>query len=399
MSVFERVVSRALMLAVVGACSAAFAQNSDPIVDRAMAEKLVGAHYDEQLNKVKAEIERRKANEILYLTGQKLSFAKKVLGDKNVFPPVATLPPPRNPCAPTQRIFVRRNSLDTFALGQIATIPLANAKGASISVTQDDEANQTSVAINGRLQAVVAANDALTECVDGKPVGRPVNVAKTAVQYAIAPYVDGQGTITNPRKPTEASALQTGVDFQFSALGGPIFDRQYITFTPYYQTDFRTLGHAQGIKASWEPTRPDIKLGGRIGIPSPYFDWFWQFRAEYDARHVIDPGATGLTNRNYQWVGAVAQIHFTFFPDLSVIAPGIAMPMPDLADRIFLNLMANYYRDIGSGGRNINLYEVELGYNLTADGKSSVSVKYDKGVDKDTLQGMQKYLVGLNYKY
>jgi hypothetical protein len=60
--------------------------------------------------------------------------------------------------------------------------------------------------------------------------------------------------------------------------------------------------------------------------------------------------------------------------------------------------MVTYYWDADSG-RSIHLYEAEVGYNITTDGKSSISVKYDNGTDKDTLQALQRYLVSLNYKY
>jgi len=380
---------------------AARAQQADPIVDRAMAEKLLRDHYNDELKQAKQEIERQKANEILFLSGKPLSAVKKLLADKKQTPPIIAEPAPiADPCKTAQRVFVRRDSLDTFALGQMP-VPSTNAKGASISVTKDDAVDQTTVALNGRVQAVIASNDPLSSCKGGKVLDPWAGAAaKTqSIQYAIAPFADGQGTITNPRKKGEASALQSGVDFQVTLNGWGPFDRQFITLSPYYQTDFRGLGKIEGAKAAWEPTLPQVNLGGRIGVPSEPIDWFWQFRAEYDGRRVVDAGATGLTNDAYQWVGAVVQVHVNLFPSRSDVIPSWQSPVPDLVDRVYLNVMANYYSDARRGGQNIHLFETELGYNLTTDGKSSISVKYDNGTDKDTLASLRKYLVSLNYKF
>jgi hypothetical protein len=152
------------------------------------------------------------------------------------------------------------------------------------------------------------------------------------------------------------------------------------------------------VKATWVPIAPDIHLGGRIGVPGEYVDWFWQFQAEYDERHVTNPGVTGILNKNYQWIGNLAQVHLTFFPGRETIEPGWQPPVPALVDRLFFNGVANYYWDANSG-MSIHLFEAELGYNITTDGKSSISAKYDKGTDKDTLKAMLKYLISLNYKY
>jgi hypothetical protein len=382
----------------------AHAQAPDPILDSKQVKVLLDAYYAKQKQRLRAEIARREPDQVLYLTGKHLSEVTAAIGDKHQIPPIvpaaAALP---DPCALGQTFFIRRNALDTFQLGnefRNDPLPVAKAKGASFSFTQDQLANTNTATINGRIQAIAFAHDALSTCVDGK-VTNPWATASTSgvlLGYMIAPFIDMQGTAGSPRQKGETSALQGGIDMQLAIFRGPLFDHQYLTLTPYYQTDFRGLADIQGVTAAWTPILPDIHLGGRIGVPDPYVDWFWQFQAAYDERHVTSPGVTGLANRSYQWVGAVAQVHLMLFPDLSAMEPAWKAPFPALLSRFYINGVANYYHDADSG-MNIHLFEAELGYNINTDGSSSISVKYDRGTDKDTLTRMQKYVVSLNYKF
>ncbi len=392
---------RALFVAIAALASLAGANPAQaaPKLTQQEIQALVDAHYDEEIKRLKLIIESRKQDAVVYLTGLTREEAKKALANKNEIAPILPKTPPvADPCEAPQRIFIRRNGQDTFQLGAV-DVPVANAKGASASVTQDNLTHSNVVSINGRLQTVVARQHPLTRCADGKTIAAELpSTTLTQFGYMIAPFVDGQGATNNPRRNGESSSLQLGVDLQLAALGGPFINSQYLTLSPYYQTDFRGNANVQGAKAAWDFIEPEINLGGSRGVPNSYFDWFWQLRAEYDAKHVTDPGLTGLARSNYQWVGGSVQAHFTLFPSFEKIQPSKESLFPAIANRIFINAMANYYRDTNSG-RDINLYEAELGYNLSDDGKSSVSIKYDSGTDKDTLQLMKKYLVGLNFKY
>jgi hypothetical protein len=393
------------LAAVVAASVAAItpgsarAETPDPVVDKKTATDLVKAHDAAEVQRLKAELAKRDADEISYLIGKKLSDDKKALADKKQFPPIVPVEaPPANPCQAPQAIFVRRNSLDTFQLGG-APVQLSDAKGASASFAQDNLGPSTSTTVNARVEAVAYRYDPLSGCAGGK-VASPwsVDPSVSHLGFAIGPFVDGQGTITNPMKKGEASALQSGVDLQFTLTGAPLFDQQYLTLTPYYQTDFRGVASVEGFAAFWDPIAPDVHLGGRIGAPDQFVDWFWQFRAAYDARRITNPGFTGLSNKSYDWVGAIAQVHIIPFPDLMPYEPGVESPFAAIAGRVFINGVVNYYWDANKSG-SIHLYEVEFGYNMTADGKSSISVKYDNGTDESTLQAMKKYVVSLNYKY
>jgi hypothetical protein len=180
-------------------------------------------------------------------------------------------------------------------------------------------------------------------------------------------------------------------------LNGPLFDDQYLVLTHYCQTDFDGVAQIQGITASWEPVYEDIHLGGYSGSPGPYVGWFWQLQAQIDEKHVTTVGNTGLKKGNYDWFGGTVQAHFNFFPSQSASNPFYVSSNPWLEDRFYMNLTLKSFWN-AANDRSATWFEGELGFNLTPDGKSSVSVKYDLGTDKDTLITSKKYLVAINFK-
>lgn len=352
---------------------------------------------------------RKKVKNIaLYYSGRKLSELDKDYGiappggapPKNKPDPTAAPSLPFGPCANAiQPLLVRRDRLDTFQLRD-QYLPLSSAKGASVSISRDDIGGTTTAAVNGRVQAILYYQDGVTPCVEGKKADpyTPWDPNVSHYGLAIAPFVDAQGTESFPFKKTDTSNLQSGVDFQVSVLGGPLLDHQYFIATPYYQTDFRGSANIQGFTAAWEPIAPNLKLGGTIGVPDPYVDWFWQFRAAADFKNVTNIGATGLHKGQYDWMGATVQAHFLLFPGREGVEPGWVSPGPSsLVDRLYANLTLNSFWETNMGLSAI-WYEIELGYNITTDGKSSASLKYDGGTSKDTLIETKKYLLSLNFK-
>jgi hypothetical protein len=376
----------------------------DPVLSPEQLKALIVQEY-------RKDEAKKLANDVIFLRGRRASEVKKYFGDKSpglsvtpsVTPPPETtgpVPPATpNPCGFTPHLFVRRDRLDTFQLREEA-VPLASAKGASVSYTLDQLGNSNSLTINGRLEYLMFGYDGLTPCENGK-VGdpyRPFDPFAPHFGYAIAPWVDSQGTINNPAKKGETNNLQAGVDAQVSIYGGVIFDHQYFIVTPYYQTDFRGIAEIQGVRAAWEPVAADVHLGGYAGVPDPYFAWYWQVRGEFDEKHVTAVGATGLARGDYQWLGGTAQLHILLFPGRKDIDPFWEPPVPALVDHFYINASINSYWN-GPTGKSVSMFEAELGYNLTPDGKSSISARYNKGTDKDTLLAVQKYLITLNYKY
>lgn len=380
---------------------------ADPVEDAKQVEALL----DQRDQKMLAQLRANRQNELLYYRGRKRSEIMKALG---LPPPTAPVPKPApktenvaaapslpfGPCAAgIDPLLIRRNRLDTFQLrGQ--AVPLASAKGASFGVTQDDIGHTNTAAVNARVQAILYYQDPLTPCVNGK-VGdpyTPIDFSKPQFGWVIAPFVDAQGTETFPLKKSDTSNLQAGVDFQASIYGGPLFDHQYLIATPYYQTDFRGVADIQGFQLSWEPIAPDVHLGGYIGVPSPYLDWFWQFQAAVDVKNVTKAGATGLVKGQYDWIGMTVQAHFLLFPSRSTVEPDWISPVsPSMLDRYYANFTLNSFWEINMGISAL-WYEVEVGYNITTDGKSSISLKYDGGKSKDTLIETKKYLLSLNFK-
>jgi hypothetical protein len=47
----------------------------------------------------------------------------------------------------------------------------------------------------------------------------------------------------------------------------------------------------------------------------------------------------------------------------------------------------------------IHLFTTNLAYNFTESGKTSISLEYQNGTDRDTLEKLNQYLVTLNVKY
>jgi len=369
--------------------------DSDPVEDTKQVEALLDQRDKKALDQLRAN----RQNEILYYRGRKRSAILKALGlnptpATGAKPPVATASSaapqlPLGSCATgVDALLIRRDRLDTFQLRGEA-VPLSSAKGASVSITNNGIAGTTTASINGRVQTILYYQDPLTPCVNGK-VGdpyTPIDFTKPHYGFVVAPFVDAQGTETFPFKKTDTSALQAGVDFQVSIFGGPIFDHQYLIATPYYQTDFRGVADVQGFQASWEPIAPDLHLGGYIGVPNPYVDWYWQFQAAVDVKNVTNVGATGLSRGEYDWVGTTVVAHFLLFPGRAATEPDWVSPVPvSLLDRFYTNLTLNSFWE-ESRGLSAVWWEAEVGYNITTDGKS-----------KDTLIETKKYLLSLNFK-
>jgi len=118
-----------------------------------------------------------------------------------------------DPCA--QRLFVRADRLDNFFYAVNAGY--GNAKGASVSYTNDRIAKTQAVTIGGIVSYVLTN----TACIDD-----PVPSAPYVSGFALAPWVSANGTLNEPFKPTEKSALKTGFVVQIEAAYTGLFDRQ-----------------------------------------------------------------------------------------------------------------------------------------------------------------------------
>lgn len=409
--------------------AAAYDRNKDGILDEAEAlvwrlhvQDPLLAKYDRNLNgrldpdevdalraasaASLAARSRSVANDVLFFKNRKIGDIDKVASSRP--PPAAPteLKPPKGGCDNQQRLFIRRDRLDTYQYreGTFITgfVPRSKAKGASVSFSHDDLDASQSLTVNGRVSYVIAQNDPMNPCFTGLPddpyAKRDFNVP-SLFGSTVALWTDAQGTINSPRTKSEKSALKGGLDAQVSIAGGPLFDLQYLIASPYAQTDFRGEARVYGVTAAWEPFAPNARLGGTIGAPATkYLDWFWQLRAEADVKHVDVVGATALTRGDYVWAGAVARLHLTPFPDRSIYDPFGSPSFPDLVGRLYADITLNYHREFD---RRIDalLWSAEVGFNITPDGGASISVSYTDGLDKDTLIKQRQYLLALNYKF
>ncbi|MCK1654667.1 hypothetical protein IVA88_24940 [Bradyrhizobium sp. 149] len=353
-----------------------------------------------------ADRARAVANDVLFFKNRKVAEIDKVASNR----PAPALPvvskPPKGGCENEQRLFIRRDRLDTYQFRDSTFItgfvPRAKAKGASASFTHDQLGQTDSLTVNGRVSYVLIKNDPMSPCFEGlpsDPYAKHDFNAPSLFGSTVAMWTDAQGAINSPRAKSERSALKVGFDAQASVIGGPIFDLQYLIASPYAQTDFRGEARVYGMTGAWEPIAPNLRLGGTIGAPAmSYLDWFWQFRAETDVKHVDAVGATALKRGDYVWAGAVARLHLTPFPDRSVYDPFAAPIFPDLVGRLYADLTIHYHREFDRGIEAL-LWAAEVGFSITPDGGSSISVRYTDGTDKDTLIKQRQYLVALNYKF
>jgi hypothetical protein len=286
-------------------------------------------------------------------------------------------------CARQQGFYLRRDKLDISIYNQ--SIDASAAEGAAISYTGDRE-NDTDTAEIHALGAWVFARNPCAP-IGEPPIGRPYISG-----YAFAASVLGDGTLTADQT-DEKSVLKPGMDAQIEFANGPIFDLQALTATPYYLTDFRGEAQGYGFSATWQPYQLDWFLGGSYHQFSSAFDFFYLLKAEADGLRVDNSGLTGLAaNTDYLWLGGTARLN--------------AFPLPNPFNyRLTWITSYAYYADVNSNNslnnsnRNVHLLTTSLNYNFTETGKTSISVEYQNGTNRDTLEKLNQYLVTLNVKY
>ena len=116
-------------------------------------------------------------------------------------------------------------------------------------------------------------------------------------------------------------------------------------------------------------------------------------KAEADGLRVDNPGLTGLAaNTDCSWLGGTARLN--------------AFPLPNLFNyRLTWITSYAYYADVNSNNslnnsnRNVHLLTTSLNYNFTETGKTSISLEYQNGTNRDTLEKLNQYMVTLNVKY
>jgi len=287
----------------------------------------------------------------------------------------------KDKCEEAQRLFIRKDNLDSWFYGVATT---DKAVGASIAFTDNRISNARTAQIDG-FAAYVLGRD---PC-DGKSTVTEYE-HMTYSGYVFAPWTSAHGNLNSANAKSERSNWKNGIDAQVEFAGG-LFDTQYFTITPYHQTDFRGIAEIYGLNAHWDATRLEWRLGGNESKFSDVIDWYWQLRLEADLRNVKDPGLTSLARGDYAWLGGTLRWYAFLFP-------GAQFVPPELRDRVKFVGTFYYFRDVNSS-KIVSRTTAELVYNIAPDGSTSVSLQYDKGTDKDTLTDIHQYVVKLNYKY
>jgi hypothetical protein len=285
-----------------------------------------------------------------------------------------TKPSKPDPCGVQNGMYLRSDRLDML----VARDTLSAADGASVSFTSDRLTKTQTAEING-----IVGYLRREPCLK-----RPDGVGTFDAYlsgYALSPFLSAHGTLSsNPAK--EKSDARLGFDAQFEIFSGPIFNAQYFTVSPYYQTDFRGVASAYGMMAVWEPYLLTARLGGRPGRLSPWLDFYWSAQAEVDIFRVKRAGLTDLTaDTDYAWLGGTVRAYVYLLPE-------------KLNRRLVLTGNYTHYWDERSG-RDISLKWLKLSYNLDDDGMASLSFEYRKGTEKESMQERDRYVAKLNVKY
>jgi hypothetical protein len=171
--------------------------------------------------------------------------------------------------------------------------PNSQAKGLSISYTDNINADTQTAVINGRVSYLLFG-----ETCEGL-LGEPY-----VSGFGFAPFASSNGTwnepltakatgttsagktITITTTKTSNSALRGGADFQLTLeTEFALIQRNYFYVSPFYQTDYRGLAQIDGVTLAWEPAAPLLLLGS--GASNDYFQFFWQFRAEAELTDVL----------------------------------------------------------------------------------------------------------------
>lgn len=300
-----------------------------------------------------------------------------------------------------QRFFLRREAIDAAYY----LYPLRGAldtKGAALTVTRDDLAGSTAVAVQA-FSSYVALRPELP------PPPRPVSGAAdlpVLSGYAAAPFIYANGQLGEPRKASERSALQFGIDNQIEFAGG-LFPLQTLRVTPYGQTDFRGLASIGGISSTYEPYLPGMRLGGNPNLGPQLVGYYFRAIGEADVFRVDNAGLTDFLPRtSYAYVGGTVQFNATLFQNMP--------EMKELCGRVHFSAQYQYYRDVANNLDLRNFHteaSVDLGGKpsrfclldgekyVEAPGAMAVALTYDQGTDKTTLVDAKKYQLQLTLKY
>lgn len=251
--------------------------------------------------------------------------------------------------------------------------------GAQVSITGEEES--TTATINGVVGYAFNQN-----C-----IRRPDGFGPGAVYvsgYVISPWLLASGTLFDSEAPDGTDKLQAGLAGQIE-IANAIFDTQYLTATPYYQTDFQGEAQVYGGTVSWRPYASAIHLGGTTKPEGAILNFYWTAEAIADYFYVDNAGSTSLTaGTEYAWLGGNLGVNGWIMPDM-------------LDERLSFTSTYGVFWDAYSH-RTVDLFNASLNWAFTPKkdpNQFAIALGYQNGTDRNTLVDVNQWTLGLTFKH
>ncbi|MGY4480127.1 hypothetical protein [Bradyrhizobium sp. USDA 3364] len=278
-------------------------------------------------------------------------------------------------------------------------------QGASFSYTDDFKAKSQSVSVKafaGYSAYNWEATRAETGCASNRGPG-------FLARYGFGPFLQANGTLSEPMSASERSALRAGFDAEAYFCDTAVFQQQDFQFLPYAQTDFRGKGTIGGFDALWEPyfVNDGINLGGRLDVLSPKtVGYYFRLLGEANVFRVNDAGLTNfLPHTNYALIGGNAELRAVLFENDPSVGAALCGTVSFIGS-------AKYLWDAVSQ-KPINQFGAEIDYRLggksastancpnpsIGNGSTSVALSYNKGTDPMTFVKQDVYRASLKFAY
>jgi hypothetical protein len=307
----------------------------------------------------------------------------------------------------SQRIFVRADNLDNPYPG-LTQSGSGQALGASLGYTANDFVQSTTQTKTGPVTTVSNSSSITFSGLATILLQDPL-IFEGDKAWVPALWLSANGNWDNPTKTFgDTSALKGGgkIEYTGGTVGGTNWSN-YFDASAFYQTDFYGIAEAQGAAVSWSPMNTDLFLGGADPtVRTNLAAGFWEMRAEFADVDVTIPGHTLLRSHNYEWYGFATRGYIFFFPSKGSPYNGVGTWPSYITDRFsFVGTIQSYW-DANSRAA-ATLYSAAFQYKFACGTKDnpgacdygvpSLTLQYDYGTDRDTLQ--QKKLLSLKFNY
>ena len=228
-------------------------------------------------------------------------------------------------------------------------------------------------------------------------------------RYGYGPFVQANGSLSEPKSASERSALRLGVNAETYFCDTAIFQQQDLQLLPYFQTDFRGMGNITGFDAIWEPyyINDGINLGGRLDVLTPKaVGYYFRIMGEANVFRVNDAGLTNfLPFTNYALVGGNAEVRAVLFENDPSVGAALCGTVSFIGSTKYLwdavSQKSIYqigaevdYRLGGKTASTANCPNPSIG-----NGSTSVALSYNNGTDPMTFVKQDVYRASLRFAY